>query len=109
MAEPSLCIGSRYFAEASATLACQVYGTRERSVGCTKPGFDYWITDGLYGSMNCVLYDHAVLSARVLNKPTDLVRNPDNSGARDILILIWFFYKFKLGFWLVLWGTVDQP
>lgn len=27
-------------------------------------GYDYWVTDGLYGSMNSVLYDHATLAAR---------------------------------------------
>lgn len=59
----------RYFAEACATLACQVYGCRERHHGESRPSFDYTITDGLYGSMNCVLYDHATLAARVLNKP----------------------------------------
>ena len=24
---------------------------------------EYWLTDGLYGSMNCVIYDHATLTA----------------------------------------------
>lgn len=27
-------------------------------------GYDYWVTDGLYGSMNAVLYDHATLTCR---------------------------------------------
>ena len=27
---------------------------------------DYWISDGLYGSMNCLVYDHAVLSPKPL-------------------------------------------
>ncbi|PSC69452.1 ornithine decarboxylase [Micractinium conductrix] len=29
-------------------------------------GYDYWVTDGLYGSMNSVLYDHATLTCRPL-------------------------------------------
>jgi hypothetical protein len=58
-------------------MGCLVYGRRVR----TRPveasqleaatsdaeevvGYDYWVTDGLYGSMNSVLYDHATLSAR---------------------------------------------
>jgi hypothetical protein len=24
------------------------------------PFVEYWISDGLYGSLNCVIYDHAV-------------------------------------------------
>ena len=66
----------RYFSEAAATLATQVFGVRRRPAG-----MDYWITDGLYGSMNCVLYDHAVLSARTLRvvpaKPA-----PDGAAVR---------------------------
>lgn len=60
----------RYFAESIATLACLVYGRRQR---CSEPGatptFDYWITDGLYGSMNCLLYDHATVFPRPLGDP----------------------------------------
>jgi hypothetical protein len=32
-------------------------------------GYDYWVTDGLYGSMNSVLYDHATLAARWAPRP----------------------------------------
>ena len=28
--------------------------------------YDYWVTDGLYGSMNCLLYDHATIAPRPL-------------------------------------------
>ena len=61
----------RYFAETAATLVTRVFGKRVHRASPTAPaGFDYWITDGLYGSMNNVLYDHAVLSARPLRCPT---------------------------------------
>ena len=67
----------RYFAEAAATLVCRVFGHRVKravEMGSKSGGgggcFDYWITDGLYGSMNCLLYDHATLSARALRCPT---------------------------------------
>ena len=56
----------RYFAEAAATLACLVYGVRDGAASCGAPTRAYWITDGLYGSMNSVLYDHATLTARPL-------------------------------------------
>ena len=61
----------RYFAEAAATLVCRVFGKRvHRDAAVGVGGFDYWVTDGLYGSMNSVLYDHATLSARALRCPT---------------------------------------
>ena len=56
----------RYFAEAAATLACLVYGVRAGTASCGAPTAAYWITDGLYGSMNSVMYDHATLVARPL-------------------------------------------
>lgn len=84
----------RYFAESIATLATLVYGRRARASPAhsqrdvaggdgaglsapslvaaasngttTKMDYDYWITDGLYGSMNCLLYDHATVAPRPL-------------------------------------------
>ena len=52
----------RYFAEPGMTLHTRVFGKRVRERG---PGVDsryYWIADGVYGSMNCMVYDHAVLA-----------------------------------------------
>lgn len=69
----------RYFAEAMATYATMVYGTRARPVdvqgmlevgGEQKMAMEYWVTDGLYGAMNSVLYDHATLSCAVLRAPS---------------------------------------
>mmetsp|Transcript_26367 Transcript_26367/g.90139 ORF Transcript_26367/g.90139 Transcript_26367/m.90139 type:complete len:889 (-) Transcript_26367:1469-4135(-) len=54
----------RYFAELAATLVARIFGRRLRP---KQPDTHaYWIGDGLYGSMNCVLYDHATLTARAL-------------------------------------------
>ena len=69
----------RYFAEATATLACNVYGRRRRHDE-EGPTLDYWISDGVYGSMNCILYDHAVLSTRPLADPSRYGA-PDGAGA----------------------------
>ncbi len=45
-----------------ATLFTPIYGQRERAVAAGgPPSHDYWITDGLYGSFNCILYDGALL------------------------------------------------
>lgn len=47
----------RYFAETSASLLTPVYGMRDRTDAAGTLKKDYWITDGLYGSFNCMLYD----------------------------------------------------
>ena len=56
----------RYFSEAAATLATPIFGRRRRR-GASGEEFDYWVTDGVYGSMNCLLYDHAKISTRPLH------------------------------------------
>ncbi|DBB08932.1 TPA: Mitochondrial 2-oxoadipate and 2-oxoglutarate transporter [Trebouxia sp. C0006] len=56
----------RYFAEACCTFACMVFGIRAQKLLDGEQGYDYWITDGLYGSMNSVMYDHATLTTRPL-------------------------------------------
>jgi ornithine decarboxylase len=45
----------RYFAETAATLVTPVVGVRDRPGGEGRVKKDYWITDGLYGSFNCIL------------------------------------------------------
>ncbi|KAL4436858.1 hypothetical protein ABPG75_003997 [Micractinium tetrahymenae] len=60
----------RYFAEAFATYACFINGWRGRTVGeASEQHYDYFITDGLYGSMNCLVYDHAEMALRALRSP----------------------------------------
>lgn len=47
----------RYFAETAATLMVPIYGQRERVNKAGVPTKEYWLTDGLYGSFNCIIYD----------------------------------------------------
>lgn len=46
----------RYFAEAAGTYVCYINGYRARALeGEPLPAYDYYLTDGLYGSMNCLV------------------------------------------------------
>jgi ornithine decarboxylase len=54
----------RYFAEPGMTLHTRVFGKRVRERGAGVDSRYYWIADGVYGSMNCQIYDHAELSVR---------------------------------------------
>ena len=53
----------RYFAETVGYLATNIIGIRE-----TEHTRDYWITDSLYGSFNCIFYDHYIPVAEPLHK-----------------------------------------
>jgi ornithine decarboxylase len=54
----------RYFAEPGMTLFTRVFGKRVRTYHADADTHYYWISDGAYGSMNCILYDHAVISTQ---------------------------------------------
>ncbi|KAL6846674.1 hypothetical protein ACP4OV_024122 [Aristida adscensionis] len=54
----------RYFAETAFTLAARVIGKRARG-----EARDYWIDDGLYGALNCVVKYHYVPRPRPLAPP----------------------------------------
>lgn len=56
MAEPG-----RFFVENIATFFTPIIGTRYR-----RDIKEYWITDGLYGSFNCILYDQQQPEVQVL-------------------------------------------
>lgn len=60
----------RYFAETSASLMTPIYGQRDRldEAGGVK-NKDYWLTDGLYGSFNCILYDGQNPTYQVVRSP----------------------------------------
>eukprot|EP00798_Chlamydomonas_sp_ICE-L_P008081 gene8080-1323_t len=61
----------RYFAETAATLMTPVYGHRNRmdpTTGAIKQK-DYWLTDGLYGSFNCIIYDGQNPDYKVVRSP----------------------------------------
>eukprot|EP00092_Neocalanus_flemingeri_P014436 GFUD01015575.1.p1 GENE.GFUD01015575.1~~GFUD01015575.1.p1 ORF type:complete len:450 (-),score=107.62 GFUD01015575.1:188-1537(-) len=52
----------RYYAASAYTLTANVIAKREdSSVEEAKPDLMYYINDGVYGSFNCILYDHAVV------------------------------------------------
>lgn len=59
----------RYFAESASTLFTPVYGQRDKVdlSGCIKK--EYFITDGLYGSFNCIIYDGQNPEFQVLRAP----------------------------------------
>lgn len=62
----------RYMVENACTMVSQIFGRRLRYRSNGQKDIHYWITDGLYGSMNCVIYDHASL------KPYPLKYNQDS-------------------------------
>jgi len=63
MSEPG-----RYFCAGSHTLAANMYARREIKLPAEKEeetvtaGYKYYVNDGVYGSFNCIFFDHAEIS-----------------------------------------------
>uniref|UniRef100_A0ACD5V3B9 Uncharacterized protein n=1 Tax=Avena sativa TaxID=4498 RepID=A0ACD5V3B9_AVESA len=94
----------RYFAETAFTLAARVIGKRTR--GEVR---EYWIDDGLYGSLNCVLMDDYVPRPRTLagRRPgkqqrtyTSTVFGP-TCDSLDTVITGYQLPEMSVGEWLV--------
>ncbi|CEM03971.1 unnamed protein product [Vitrella brassicaformis CCMP3155] len=59
----------RYFAGACHTLAVRVFARRAPTETTADEGrYLYYVNDGLYGSFNCLLYDHATVTPELLRE-----------------------------------------
>ncbi|KAG2490269.1 hypothetical protein HYH03_011224 [Edaphochlamys debaryana] len=77
----------RYFAEASSTLFTPVIGQRDRIIKDGSIHKDYWLTDGLYGSFNCIVYDGQNPEYRILRSPQ--LPPPETSDPETYLSTLW--------------------
>lgn len=104
MSEPG-----RYFAETCFWLACSVIGKRIRGVVR-----EYWINDGLHGSLRCILHQKAVVtplplackSRRSNTACTKLPRYPSTvfgptCDATDMVLTDYLLPELEVGDWLV--------
>jgi ornithine decarboxylase len=92
----------RYFCETAFTLAARVIGKRTR--GEVR---EYWIDDGLYGSLNNILMDHKVPRPRPLATPrpgdrthTSTVFGP-TCDSQDEVVTGYQLPEMSVGDWLV--------
>ncbi|KAL0077046.1 ornithine decarboxylase [Phycomyces blakesleeanus] len=57
----------RYFV-ASAFTVCTNIIARRSKINNEQPSFMYYVNDGMYGSFNCIIFDHQVVQPHVLAK-----------------------------------------
>jgi ornithine decarboxylase len=58
----------RYFAQACLTLATSIHSKRAYREGDGSKCFKYYVGDGVYGSFNCIMFDHANPKPRLLRE-----------------------------------------
>lgn len=62
----------RFFSTECVTLSCNVISKKDKTIhraGANHPTFEthYYISDGIYGSMNCIMFDHAIVKPNLLS------------------------------------------
>ena len=58
----------RYFAETSHTLVLNVIGKRQVKDGLFGTLYEYYLSDGVYGSFNCIMFDQAEPEIKCIDK-----------------------------------------
>jgi len=95
----------RYFAAACATLVTKVTSLRDQTECDTVSKFLYYINDGVYGSFNNLLFDHATCYPKFLRNVSDeyeyvsTVFGPSCDGL-DCILKNYPLPKIELGEWL---------
>lgn len=97
----------RFYVASAYTLACNIHSVRRVHVndavtGLPKPHNMYYINDGVYGSFNCMLYDHQKVYPQSLKghdgKPVKLtscsVWGPTCDGLDQVIIYMVVFNGF---------------
>ena len=74
----------RYFAESTHTLLTKVLSRARVTDNKDTEMFRYYLNDGLYGSFNCIVYDHATVTPHLL-RPKDEGKCRENAAPRAAL------------------------
>lgn len=73
----------RYFAKTSHTLVCNVIAKKEHPHATGESSrYHLYINDGVYGSFNCTLFDHYVISCE---RDVGLIRDADVSSSSRLI------------------------
>lgn len=97
----------RYFVASAYTLACNIHS--KKIVSSPEDGTKkvmYYVTDGVYGSFNCKLFDHKHIVATLLNKPKNSSKKLSSiwgptCDALDLICDDVFLPELDVGDWFV--------
>jgi ornithine decarboxylase len=74
----------RYYVASAFTICTNIIGRRttvapagEEKVAAENQQFMYYVNDGMYGSFNCIIFDHQVVHPKVLMKNDEYVFGQD--------------------------------
>jgi len=88
----------RFFASSAFSLCANITSKRTIDISETEKSFMYYVNDGVYGSFNCLIFDHAVLPY-----PKFMIKNP-STGHLELKAL-----KNSVNYNSSLWGpTCDS-
>lgn len=97
----------RFFAESTYSLAFNVHGAREVNHEDGNQERQYYVSDGLYGCFNCVMYDHAHPELHLLEPDGEATINLKNTtiwgptcDSADVLLRQRPYPELEIGDWL---------
>jgi len=112
----------RFYSASACTLVVNVFAKREvpynqlqeaekhkfASLGCPKEqqvGYMYYVNDGVYGSFNCLVFDHAVVIPETLKEDSDETLFPSSiwgptCDSMDCISKTAYLPKVEVGEWL---------
>lgn len=79
----------RFFVSAAFTLAVHVSSRRAILDSNNEHSFMYYVNDGVYGSFNCILFDHAIVEAKVLQVSGEFAYDKKWDGSSIYKCSIW--------------------
>ena len=95
----------RYYVASAGTLACNVVAKRVTNADNAERSIMYFINDGVYGSFNCIIYDHAVVTPIPLRESGAEAQRSSFWGptcdSMDLLVKQMEFPEAQIGDWVV--------
>jgi len=96
----------RYFASSTMTLVSKVHSRRKYNAE-GKDKFLYYIDEGVYGSFNCIIFDHQTPQPKKLNRTSDSSKEYESTmfgptcDSLDLILKDTFLPELTVGEWLV--------
>jgi len=100
----------RYYVASAGTLAVNVVAKRIKTHGTSSDAertIMYFVNDGVYGSFNCLMYDHATVTPHLLREPSEAGTTQRSSfwgptcDSLDCLVKSIDFPETHIGDWII--------
>ncbi|KAI8334406.1 pyridoxal-dependent decarboxylase [Chlamydoabsidia padenii] len=79
----------RYYVASAFTICTNIIARRTVMNGSMDPSYMYYVNDGMYGAFNCIIFDHQVVTPRVLSKNGRYLYGQETDNETNYECSIW--------------------